>query len=96
MHDIKVAEDLAEAFIRDCNLLGEEIFFSDLFQPSYFESFKVKLKTPKKRNMKTLSDWNKGDARTRKMVEKEFSQLEDYCLMKRNYAKSFLGHKIHI
>jgi len=38
--------------------------------------------------MKTLSDWNKGDARTRKMVETVFSQLEDHFLMKRNYGKS--------
>lgn len=92
VHDIKVAEDLAEAFIHDCNLLGDKAFFSEPVQLSLFESFKVKLKTPKKKNMKTLSDWNKGDARTRKMVETVFSQLEDHFLMKRNYAKSFLGY----
>jgi hypothetical protein len=84
VHDIKVAE----AFIHDCNLLGDKVFFSEPVQFSLFESFKVKLKTPKKRNMKTLSGWNKGDARTRKMVETVFSQLEDHFLMKRNYGKS--------
>jgi len=42
--------------------------------------------------MKTLYDWNKSDARTPKMVETVFSQLEDHFLMKRNYAKSFLGY----
>jgi hypothetical protein len=42
--------------------------------------------------MKTLSEWNKGDARTKKIVETVFSQLEDQFLMKRNYSKTFLGY----
>jgi hypothetical protein len=42
--------------------------------------------------MKTLSSWNRGDAKTRKIIETVFSQLEDQFLMKRNYAKSFLGY----
>jgi hypothetical protein len=92
VHDIRVAEDLVEAFLKDCNLLGDKAFFSEPVQLSLFESCKVTLKTPKKKNMKTLSEWNKGDARTRKIAETVFSQLEDQFLIKRNYSKSFLGY----
>jgi len=32
VHDIKAAQDLAEAFIHDCNLLGDKAFFSEPVQ----------------------------------------------------------------
>jgi hypothetical protein len=48
--------------------------------------------------MKTLSDWNKGDARTRKMVETVFSQLEDHFFNEKKLCQVILGipHKINI
>jgi hypothetical protein len=36
VHDIRVAEDLAEAFIKDCNLFGDKAFFSGPIQLSLF------------------------------------------------------------
>lgn len=42
--------------------------------------------------MKTSRNWNRGDAKARKVIETVFSRLEDQFLMKRNYAKSFLGY----
>lgn len=92
VHDVKMIEELATAFIKECDLLGDKAFFSEPVQLSLFESIKVRLKTPNKKNMKTLSNWNRGDAKARKVIETVFSQLEDQFLMKRNYAKSFLGY----
>jgi hypothetical protein len=46
--------------------------------------------------MKTLSEWNKGDARTRKIVETVFSQLEDQLLMKRYYFQDHSCDITHV
>ena len=92
VHDVKMVEELAKAFIQDCELLGDKAFFSEPVQLSLFESINVMLKTPSKKNMKTLSQWNRKDAKARKVIETVFSQLDDQFLMKRNYAKSFLGY----
>jgi hypothetical protein len=40
VHDIKVAEDLEKAFIKDCNLLGDKAFFSEPVQLSLLSRLK--------------------------------------------------------
>jgi hypothetical protein len=47
VYDIKVVEDIAEAFIRYCNLPGDKAFFSESVQLSLFEAIMAKLKPPK-------------------------------------------------
>lgn len=96
VHDVKVAKDLADAFISDCELLGDKGYFSEPVQLSLFNSLKVNLKTPQKKNMKPISNWTRGNAKKRKVVETVFAQLEDQFLMKRNYAKSFTGYYTRI
>jgi hypothetical protein len=38
IHDVKIVEDLAMAFIKDCELLGDKAFFFEPVQLSLFES----------------------------------------------------------
>lgn len=92
VHDSKMISSLVEGHIADCELLGDKGYFSAPTQLSLFETQRVILKTPSKKNTKVISSWSNGNSKSRKIVETVFSQLEDQFSLKRNYAKSFLGY----
>lgn len=56
-----------------------------------FNYAKIDLQTPKRSNQKDFEENAPIFKYNRKRIETTFSQLTDHLLMKRNYAKRFLG-----
>lgn len=96
IHDIKMIDDLTKEFVSNCSVLGDKGYFSKPIQLSLFEESNINLHTPPKKSTGRISEWSVNMNIKRKSIETIFSQLEDQFLIKRNYAKSFLGFHTRI
>jgi hypothetical protein len=56
-----------------------------------FEKRRIDLQTPKRENQSNYTPYPLVFRKQRKRIETLFSQLSDYLMMKRNYAKTFQG-----
>jgi hypothetical protein len=78
--------------IKDIELIGDKGYLSKARQLSLFESLKVKLITPFRKNMdlrKCL--WTDEHSQKRKRIETMFSQLIDQFNLRKHYAKKLDG-----
>ncbi len=95
VHDIKYLQDI-DTQLSDCILLGDMGYLSANVQLNLFESAQINLKTPMRKNQLNYFEIPYIYRKSRKRIETLFSQLTDQFMIRRNYAKSFLGFKTRI
>lgn len=91
VHDLKYLTDIKYSGLNNCLLLGDRGYLSSTQQIDLFNYAKINLQTPKRSNQKDFEEFTPIFKYNRKRIETTFSQLTDHLLMKRNYAKRFLG-----
>ena len=80
----------------DCVLLGDKGYLSSEIQINLFETVKIKLETPMRNNQRNFKTYPFIFKKFRKRIETLFSQLCDQFMIRRNYAKTFIGFKNRI
>jgi hypothetical protein len=90
VHDIRYLGDLKYE-MTDCTLLGDKGYLSKEVQSDLFQTAHIRLEVPMKRNQKEFKPLFQPFGRVRKRVETLFSQLDDWFLLLRNYAKDVSG-----
>lgn len=95
VHDIHYLKDI-KAQMSNCQILADKGYLSQTIQLDLFNSVNIKLETPMKSNQKDYKKQPYMYRKSRKRIETLFSQLCDQFMIRRNYAKSFLGFKTRI
>lgn len=95
VHDIHYLKDIKQQF-KNCTLLADKGYLSAEYQLDLFTSHNIKLEVPMRTNQKSYKDQPFVIRKYRKRIETLFSQLCDQFMIRRNYAKSFLGFKTRI
>ncbi len=95
VHDIHYLKDIKEQF-NNCVILGDKGYLSADYQLDLFESKKIKLEIPMRKNQHNYQKQAYIFRKKRKRIETLFSQLCDQFMIRRNYAKSFQGFKTRI
>jgi len=91
IHDLHYLSDLKYTGINNCTLLADAGYISSEYQTDLFHTVKVEVKTPMRSNQKDFKPYPFVFKKCRKRIETCFSQLCDQMMIKRNYAKTFLG-----
>lgn len=95
IHDIKYLKDV-KMQLSDCVLLADKGYLSSEIQLNLFETVNINLQTPMRKNQKNYKEQPYVFRKSRKRIETLYSQLCDQFMIRRNYAKSFLGFKSRI
>ena len=95
VHDTTFLRDM-NTQLSDCVLIGDKGYLSSSLQLDLFHTANIQLETPKRNNQKNYRKQDWIFRKTRKRLETLFSQLCDQFMIRRNYAKSFLGFKTRI
>ncbi|MDO3423360.1 IS982 family transposase [Chryseobacterium sp. APV1] len=95
VHDIHYLKDIKQQ-IENCTILGDKGYLSAEYQLDLFTSHNIKLEVPMRKNQKNYKIQPYIIQKCRKRIETLFSQLCDQFMIRRNYAKSFLGFKTRI
>ena len=93
--DIHYLADVKEQ-IADCILIGDKGYLSASLQLDLFQTANIRLETPMRANQNNYKKQPYIYRKTRKKIETFFSQLCDQFMIRRIYAKSFLGFKTRI
>lgn len=94
-HDIHYLKDIKQQF-ENCVILGDKGYLSADYQLDLFESRKIKLEVPMRKNQYNYKKQAYIFRKKRKRIETLFSQLCDQFRIRNNYAKSFQGYKTRI
>lgn len=95
VHDINFLKNIKQQ-MSDCVILGDRGYLSESIQLDLFRTVNIQLETPKRINQKDYKPQPYIFRKSRKRIETLFSQLCDQFLIRRNYAKSFIGFKTRI
>jgi hypothetical protein len=95
VHDIGFLNEIQRQ-LSDCVLLGDKGYLSAQWQLDLFETVNIKLETPMRRNQHGYQKQAFLFKKSRKRIETLFSQLCDQFMIRRNYAKSFIGFKTRV
>jgi len=95
VHDIHYLKDIKNQF-NDCVILGDKGYLSADYQLDLFESKQIKLEVPMRKNQFNYKKQAYIFRKKRKRIETLFSQLCDQFMIRRNYAKTFVGFKTRI
>ena len=95
MADIHYLQDI-RAYYPGARLLGDRAYLSDPLQRDLFETNRLLLETPKRRNQKNYRKYPTVFRRVRKRIETMYSQLHDQFKIVNNYAKTFRGLSVRI
>lgn len=95
VHDVNYLKDIKQQ-INNCSLIGDKGYISAEIQLNLFETCKIKLNTPMRKNQLNYKKQPYIFRKSRKRIETLFSQLCDQFMIRRNYAKSFQGFKARI
>lgn len=95
VHDIYYLKDIRQQ-IENCTILGDKGYLSAEYQLDLFTSHNIKLEVPMRKNQRNYKNQPYIIRKSRKRIETLFSQLCDQFMIRRNYAKSFLGFKTRI
>ncbi|WP_185205232.1 IS982 family transposase [Chryseobacterium sp. C3] len=95
VHDIHYLKDIKQQ-VENCTILGDKGYLSAEYQLDLFTSYNIKLEVPMRKNQKNYKIQPYIIRKSRKRIETLFSQLCDQFMIRRNYAKSFLGFKTRI
>ena len=94
-HDIHYLKDVQKQ-LSDCVLIGDKGYLNNEQQIDLFETTRIKLEVPMRRNQKDYKKQPYVFRKSRKRIETLFSQLCDQFMIRRNYAKTFEGFKTRI
>ncbi len=95
VHDIHYLKDIKNQF-NNCIILGDKGYLSADYQLDLFTTKNIKLEIPMRKNQKNYKKQAYIFRKKRKRIETLFSQLCDQFMIRRNYAKSFVGFKTRI
>lgn len=95
VHDIHYLKDIKQQ-LKDCTILADKGYLSVDYQLDLFRTHNIKLEVPMRNNQKNYKEQPYIIRKSRKRIETLFSQLCDQFMIRRNYAKSFLGFKTRI
>ncbi len=95
VHDIHYLKDIKNQF-NNCIILGDKGYLSADYQLDLFTTKNIKLEIPMRKNQKNYKKQAYIFRKNRKRIETLFSQLCDQFMIRRNYAKSFVGFKTRI
>lgn len=95
VHDIHYLKDIKQQ-LENCTILSDKGYLSAELQSDLFTSHHIKLEVPMRKNQKNYKNQPYIIRKSRKRIETLFSQLCDQFMIRRNYAKSFLGFKTRI
>lgn len=90
-HDLIFLKELSHTHLKNCMLVGDKAYRSVPLQLDLFESWEIDLSVPYKANQKDFKKYPHHLKVQRKRIETVFSQYCDDMMLKRNYAKSFMG-----
>ena len=91
VHDINFLKSWETTTSRGKLLIGDRGYLSAKVQLDLFESFKIRLEVPYRNNMNEQVEIDPKNRSQRKRIETMFSQFCDQFMLKRNYAKSYVG-----
>jgi len=91
VHDIRYLDDIKYSGLNNCILVGDKGYLSKAVQIDLFQSVKIELKTPGRKNQQDKVPLETAFAKKRRRIETLFAQLCDQFMLKRNYAKSVAG-----
>lgn len=91
VHDIHYLQDLKGRGLTDCALIGDRGYLSATVKTDLFHECQIDLQVPMRNNQNEKTVFPKVFRKSRKRIETLFSQLCDQFMLKRNYAKSFIG-----
>ncbi len=95
VHDIHYLKNV-KIEMKNCTLLADKGYLKAEQQLDLFNSARVKIETPMRKNQHGYKKQPYIFRKSRKRIETLYSQLCDQFLIKRNYAKSFYGFKTRI
>jgi hypothetical protein len=95
VHDVHFLKNIKQQ-MSDCVLLGNRGYLSRTIQLDLFQTVNIKLETPKRKNQVDYKRQAYIFRKSRKRIERLFSQLFDQFKIRNNYAKSFEGFKTRI
>ena len=95
VHDVNYLKDV-KVSLSDCTLLADKGYIDASQQLDLFHSANVKLETPIRTNQSGNKKYPYIFRKSRKRIETRYSQLCDRFLIRRNYAKTFIGFKTRI
>lgn len=95
VHDIHYLKDIKNQF-SDCVVLADKGYLSADYQLDLFETKRIKLEVPMRKNQNNYQKQAYIFRKKRKRIETLFSQLCDQFMIRRNYAKTFQGFKTRI
>ena len=90
MSDIHYLNDIRDRY-NNCTLLGDKGYLCNELQTELFEKNRLLLQTPMRSNQKNFKRQPAVFRKVRKRIETIFSQLCDHFMIRRNYAKTFIG-----
>jgi hypothetical protein len=91
VHDINYLEEIKNSGLNNCLLLGDKGYLSVEQKTDLFHTAKIELQTPCRSNQIQQTLFPYVFKKYRKRIETQFSQLCDQFMIKRNYAKTYLG-----
>ena len=90
VHDLHYLKDV-KADYAHCTLLADKGYISAQVQLDLFESTRIRLEVPCRKNQRDRKPAFQPFAKARKRIETVFSQLCDQFMLVRNYAKDTEG-----
>jgi hypothetical protein len=91
VHDIHFLAEIKNSGLNNCLLLGDKGYLSAEQKTDLFHTAKIELQTPNRTNQQQQTLFPYVFKKCRKRIETQFSQLCDQFMIKRNYAKTYLG-----
>ena len=95
VHDIHYLKDIKQHF-NNCVIIADKGYLSADYPLDLFENYQIKLEVPMRKNQHNYKKQFYVFRKKRKRIETLFSQYCDQFMIRRNYAKSFLGFKTRI
>ena len=90
VHDVNYLKDV-KYNLENCTLIGDRGYISAEYQADLFNTSKINLFVPLRKNQENFKPPSKVKAKIRKRIETNFSQLHGQFMWTTNHAKSFLG-----
>jgi hypothetical protein len=90
-HDVSTLKELTDSLTDNTALLGDKGYIQQDVQLELFETRKIEVITPNRKNQKVKTKWNGKYRKKRKRIETMFSQLCDQFNLKKNFAKTTRG-----
>lgn len=95
IHDVRYLNDVKYDYF-NCTLIGDKGYISKQYQLDLFTQSNILLEVPYRSNQLDYQDSKPIFRIKRKRIETLFSQLCDQFMIRRNYAKRFVGFRVRL